>query len=56
MKLDEVYALNSTLLFQGTPEETRNWLVGVPSNDPRWVVVGETQDLISASQYLDLGE
>lgn len=41
-------------IFNGTTEETVKWLEDNPSNEPRWVYTGETGDILTESEYLDL--
>jgi hypothetical protein len=51
---DTVLNADSTVLFQGSTEDTVMWLEMDKFDRPLWVSIGETGDLITASQYLDL--
>jgi hypothetical protein len=54
---DTVINKDSILMYKGTTENTVSWLekVGlVYIEEPLWVSIGETGDIMSASQYLDL--
>lgn len=43
-----------TIVFTGTTEETVKWLEENIDFEPRWVYIGESADIITESQYLDL--
>lgn len=43
-----------TIIFTGTTEETVKWLEEHITFDARWVYIGESADIITESQYLDL--
>lgn len=51
---DTVLDADSKVLFQGSTSDTVLWLVMESDLIPMWVSIGETGDIISASQYLDL--
>lgn len=54
--LDKVMNADSTCIFQGCSESVVRWLEEYLSavTEPLWVFIGATQDIITASQYLDL--
>lgn len=54
MRMDTVLDMDANRIFNGTTEETVAWLEANPSVEPRWVCIGETGDLLTSSQYLDL--
>jgi hypothetical protein len=41
-------------VFTGSAEETVKWLEANPSLTPRWVYVGETSDILTEPEFLDL--
>lgn len=54
VRLDTVLDKNSKVLFKGTTDDTIKYLeVAVPFGT-WWVCIGETGDILTASQYLDL--
>jgi hypothetical protein len=56
MRFDTVLNQDSIRMFVGNSDDAVAWLEKVTSvyKEPLWVSVGETGDLITASQYLDL--
>jgi hypothetical protein len=54
VRLDTVLNTDSKVLFKGSTHETVYWLEGENAIEAWWVCIGETGDLITASQYLDL--
>ena len=54
VRRDTVLDLDSKILFQGTTDETVEWLDENPVKTPLWVSIGETGDIMTSSQYLDL--
>lgn len=51
---DTVLNADSTILFQGSTEDAVMWLEMDLGRQPLWVSIGETGDLITSSEYLDL--
>jgi hypothetical protein len=56
MSIDVVSNMNSALLFQGPSEATVKYLESNPSEEPRWVYIGASGDILTESEYLDLSE
>lgn len=54
--LDKVMDANSVCRFQGCSETVVKWLEEYMTvlTEPLWVFIGATEDVITASQYLDL--
>jgi hypothetical protein len=51
---DTVLDQDGHIIFCGTTEETAAYLEKLTSVELKWVSVGETGDILGASQYLDL--
>ncbi len=54
MAQDVVLTADQQALYYGATEFTVAWLEANPSDEPRWVYVGESADVLTESQYLDL--
>jgi hypothetical protein len=52
---DAVIDIDSKILFRGSSDAVVTWLeTAYDAPRQKWVSVGETGDLLTASQYLDL--
>jgi hypothetical protein len=54
MRFDTVLNIDSQMIFKGLTDDTVRHLESMRSIEHLWVSIGETGDLITASQYLDL--
>lgn len=54
MRPDTILNMNSEVLFKGPTDDAVIWLEMDTGQRPLWVCIGETGDIITASQYLDL--
>lgn len=54
MKFDVASDDQNVMLFAAPTEEMVKWLEENRSEDPRTIFIGETGDIVSESQYLDL--
>jgi hypothetical protein len=54
IRFDAVLDIDSRPRFQGSTDETVEYLEGLPTVEKLWVSIGETGDLLTASEYLDL--
>lgn len=53
---DAVFDKDTNMLFNGLPEDAVKWLEDRPSDQPLWVHVGETAQILTASEYVDLAD
>lgn len=51
---DVVYTNGTRPVFNGTTEAAVRWLEKNHSDEPRWVYLGKTGDVLTESEYLDL--
>lgn len=54
VRLDTVLDRDSRVRFTGNTDQVAEFLEGMDGIEPLWVSVGETGDLMTGSQYLDL--
>lgn len=55
MREDAVLDIESYVIFKGYPKDTLGWLEeNYKVFTPLWVSVGETGDLLTSSEYMDL--